>query len=105
METSDVKGLEDKEAKHVDIAENSNVKSKILNVRNPKTLNPKPFHKGKDLFIPYGDHLAIPKGVESLENLVKLAKRKEYEGMKSINFTKAKGMHVIHSNKLLWYGN
>jgi hypothetical protein len=24
--------------------------------------------------------------------------------MKSINLTKAEGMHVIHSNRLLWYG-
>ncbi len=53
METSYAKGLEDKEAKHVNIGKNLNVKSKILNVRNPKTLDPKLLHKGKDIFIPY----------------------------------------------------
>jgi hypothetical protein len=63
METLDAKGLEDKEAKHVDVGKNSNVKSKILNVKNLKTLNPKPLHKGKDLFIPYGDHFGDTKRI------------------------------------------
>ncbi len=46
METPNAKGLENREAKHVDIGRNSNVKSKILNH----------FIKGF-LKIPHGDHL------------------------------------------------
>jgi hypothetical protein len=57
METSNAKGLENKEGKHVDVGKKLNVKSKIFNVRNPKALNH--FIKGKIYLSPMETILVI----------------------------------------------
>jgi hypothetical protein len=67
------------------------------------------FIKGKIFLSPMEMILAILNELESLESLVKLARKKCKEGLKTINLTKVEGSHVIqrininknHCNKML----
>ncbi len=100
METLDVEVADEGETKRVlDFGSNLTVHSKIL----------RHFIKGKISLFPMETILTIPDELESLENLVKLARRKHDEGTKTVNLTKVEGMHVVckisinqnHCNKTL----
>jgi hypothetical protein len=67
------------------------------------------FIKGKISLSPMETILVIPWKLKSLENLIKLAKKKHDEGLKSINLTKIErptivnriNVHKNHRNKTL----
>lgn len=54
------------------------------------------FIKGKISLSPMETILAILRKLESLESLIKLAKKKQDEGLKLVNLTKVEGPIVVH---------
>jgi len=77
MESPNVKTTKDREVEHVDIGRNFTIRSKILTH----------FIKGKISLSPIETILTIPNKLESLESLVKLAWKKQDDGLKLINLT------------------
>ncbi len=76
MESPKVKITKDRKVEHVDVGRNSTITSKIL----------KHFIKGKIFLSPIETIMVIPNELESLESLVKLAWKKQDDGLKLINF-------------------
>jgi hypothetical protein len=99
VEIPNVEIAKEGEVERIDYANNSIVRSKILHH----------FIKGKISPSPMETILTIPSELESLESLVKLARKKCDEGLKIVNLTKVEGFHVIqrininnnHRNKTL----
>jgi hypothetical protein len=100
VETLDVEVGDEGETKYVlDFGRNPTIHCKILHH----------FIKGKISLSPMETILAIPNELESLEIMVKLARKKHDEGTKTTNLTKVEGMHVVckiginqnHGNKTL----
>ncbi len=85
MEILDVEIVEEGEAKCIDSTKNSIVRFKILHH----------FIKKKISMSLMETILVIPGELESLENLVKLAREKCDEGLKTINLTKMEGSRVV----------
>jgi hypothetical protein len=76
MESPKVKTTKDRKVEHVDVGRNSTIRSKIFTH----------FIKGKISLSPIETVMVIPNKLESLESLVKLAWKKQDDGLKSINF-------------------
>jgi hypothetical protein len=101
MEIPDVDIIEEGETKRINFAKNPTIHSKILDH----------FIKGKISLSPMETILVIPGELESLKSLVKLARKKCNEGLKTFNLTKVEGFHAIrrisinknHCNKTLHF--
>jgi len=85
MEIQDVEIVDEREIEHINSTKNLIVCSKILHH----------FIKGNFFLFPIEIILAILDELESLENMVKLTRKKRDEGLKTINLTKVEGSHAI----------
>jgi hypothetical protein len=100
VEAIDEAIINDRETGQFDNNRSAIFRSKILNH----------FIKGKIVLSPLETILVIPRELESFESLVKLAKKKCDEGLKTINLTKVERSHVIqrfnihknHHNKTIY---
>jgi hypothetical protein len=85
MDTPKVDVSEDKEMGQLEVGKNSFGHSKILNH----------FIKGKISLSPMETTLVILGELKSLKSLVKVARKKHDEGLKTINLTKVERSHVV----------
>lgn len=85
MGNLDVETIETREIKHVDVRRNYYIRSKIFTH----------FTKGQIYFFLMKTILAIPRELESLESLVKLARKKQNDGLKSVKVIKVEGSHAL----------
>jgi hypothetical protein len=86
MGNLDIETIETREIKHVDVGRNYYIISKIFTH----------FIKGQISFFFMETILAIPHELESLESLVKLARKKQNDGFKSVKVIKVERSPALH---------